>query len=299
MQRKQPLFPSSLLQVNYTMKKIFLSLFSFAALVVSAQKVSPKLLLQKGQKFEVTTNTNTTAETPMGDNTGSTVGIDVYEVKDVTANGATIERSKKKMKLSFSMMGQEKTIDSDKPEDLEGTFGEPIKEMMNTKDEFTVDANGMITAVKGDNKKKANNNGMAAMLTQQLNPGAAVLKPGIPSFFKFFPNSEVDKGDSWTDSLSAEGTSTKTVSTVKDITGNEILVDYIGNGTIDAKKEMMGMSVDVKGNSKSNGTVTLDKTTGLIKQKTDTMLIDTTANLGGQEMNIKTKMTSVITVKVL
>jgi hypothetical protein len=62
---------------------------------------------------------------------------------------------------------------------------------------------------------------------------------------------------------------------------------------------MMGMSVAVKGNVKTNGAITLDRATGLLKQKTVTNITETASNLNGQEMNINSKSTSVITVKSL
>ena len=284
--------------INYIMKKIVVSFLFFAAFNSQAQKVSGKLSFQKGEKLEMTSNINTTAETPMGENSGSTITTTVYDIKDASAAGATVEQSTKKMKMSISVMGQDKTIDSDNPEDLKGTFGQPVKEMLNKKTEFTIDANGIITAVKEEDKKKSDGNDMSAMFMQQMSPATALLKSGRASFFKILPAYEVGKGDSWLDSMTLEGVVTNITTTVKDITASEIILDYVGNGKIDTKKEMMGMSVDMKGNTKSNGTMTLDKATGLLKQKTDTMISDMTANMSGQEMNIKTKVTTVTTLKV-
>lgn len=281
------------------MKKIFVPFLLLLATAIQAQKVTGKLSFQTGQKLEVTTTQNSTAETPMGENASGTVSTDVYEVKSVSPSGATLERSTKKIKMNLSIMGQEKTVDSDNPEDLKGMLGEPIKNLLSTKNEFTVDAAGMVTAVAATDKKKSTDNGMASMFMQQTNPAANVLKPGAPSFFKFLPPREVGTGDSWTDSTSAEGIASATTYTVKEITGTEIFLNYTGDGRIDTKREMMGMSMDVKGTIKSSGTVTLDKATGLLKQKTDTMLTETAANLNGQAMNVKAKVTSVTNVRPL
>lgn len=201
------------------------------------------------------------------------------------------------MKIFF--MGQERTIDSDKPEDLKGMMGEPIKNMLATKNEFTIDEAGTITAVNGTDKKKGGDNGMAGMFMQQMNPAAALLKPGAPSFFRFLPAREVGKGDSWTDTMSAEGIVGTTTYTVKDITATDVFLDYAGTGKIDTKREMMGMSMDVKGTLKSSGTVTLDKATGIVKQKTDTTSTESTTNMNGQELNVKARVTSVTNVRTL
>ena len=281
------------------MKRLFLPFLLLTVLASSAQKVSSKIALQKGQKIEVVTNMNATTEMMMGASSNSSVSTELYEVKDATNGTATLERSMKKLKMNLSVMGQEKSIDSDNPEDLKGMLGEPIKELLNTKNEFTIDGGGKIVSVKGADKKKKSDNGMMGMFMQQMNLGAGIPLEGKPSFFKVLPDYEVGKGDTWSDTMAVEGNVMNTSYKVKDITESEIIVDYISDGRIDTKQDMMGMSVAVKGNVKTNGAITLDRATGLLKQKTVTNITETASNLNGQEMNINSKSTSVITVKSL
>lgn len=281
------------------MKKLILPFLLLATVVTSAQKVSSKLALQKGQKIEVVSNTNATTEMMMGTTSNSSVSTEVYEVKDVTNTNTTLERSMKNMKMNVSIMGQEKSIDSDNPEDLKGMLGEPIKELLTTKNEFTIDGSGKIISVKNDDKKKKTDNGMMSMFMQQMNMGAGAPLEGKPSFFKVLPDYEVGKGDTWADTMAVDGNTLNTSYTLKDITDSEIIVDYTSNGKIDTKQNMMGMSVEVKGAIKSNGAITLDRATGLMKQKTITNMTETASNLNGQEMNINSKSTTVITVKPL
>jgi len=279
------------------MKKIALSLFVLAAISTSAQKINSKLNFQKGQKIEVMTNMNASTEMMMGESSSSSVSTEVYEVKDVAAENTTLERSMKKLKMNLSIMGQEKSIDSDNPDDLKGMLGEPIKELVNTKNEFTVDAKGKIIVVKGEDKKKKADNGMMGMFMQQMNMGNAAPATGSPSVFKVLPDYEVGKGDSWVDTAAAAGNVMITSYTVKDITDSEILLDFTGDGKLDTKQDMMGMSIEAKGTIKSNGSVVIDKATGLMKQKTVTTITDSNANFNGQELNTKNKTTAVITVK--
>ena len=281
------------------MKKFVLPCLLLIAINGTAQKVTGKLNLQKGQKLEIVTNMNSTTEMMMGESTNSSVGTEVYEVKDITGTNAVLERSMKKLKLNLSIMGQEKSIDSDNPEDLKGMIGEPIKELLNTKNEFTIDANGKIVAVKGESKKKKEDNGMMGMFMQQMNMGAAAPETGSPSVFKILPDYEVGKGDTWADTVAAAGNVIHTSYTVKDITDAEILLDFTSNGKIDTKQQMMGMSAEVKGTVQSSGAITLDKATGILKQKTVTTKTESAVNMNGQEMNTNSKVTSVITVKSL
>jgi len=279
------------------MKKLLLPFLFFVAVGSSAQKVSSKLVFQKGQKLEIVSNVNTTTEMMMNESNNNAISTEVYEVKDVADDNITLERSMKKIKMNISIMGQEKSIDSDNPEDLKGMIGEPIKELLNTRNEFTVNNVGKIVAVKGGSKKKSADNGMAGMFLQQMNLGSGLPAVGQASFFKVLPDYEVGKGDTWTDTVSASGTTMKTVYTLKDITDNEILIDYISDGKVDTKQDVMGTSIEVKGTVKMNGAMTLDKATGLLKQKTITNKTETASNFGGQEMNINSKSTTVVTVK--
>lgn len=284
------------------MKKIFLPLMIAVSLSGFAQKASNKLSFQKGQKLEITTNMNVTTEMMMGETTGNTITTEVYEIKDVAATGTTLEKSTKNMKFNMSLMGQEKSFDSDKPEDLKGDMGEPLKKILDTKVEFTVDESGKITAVKEEaTKKKKEDNGanMMTMFLSQMNPSAAAPKVGNASQFKFLPDYEVGKGDTWVDSSAVNGNAFKTVYTVKDITAGEVLLDFNGEGKIATTQEMMGMTMEIKGTVKSNGTVTLDKATGLLKQKTATTHTDTSTSVSGQDIASTSKMTAVTTVKTL
>jgi len=280
------------------MKKYFLPLFLILAVGASAQKVSNKLSFQSGQKLEVTTNMDMTTSSMLGESKANVINIDEYAVAAAGPTTATLQKAPKKMKLSFSLMGKDYTVDSDNKQDMEGQFGDPIKQIMKQKYEFTVDANGKITDVKSDNKKADEGAGMLGMMMPGMNGAAAVPKAGNPSVFKFLPDGrEVGKGDSWTDSISTADNQSKTIYTVKDITDNEIVLDFTEDGKVKTKQETMGMSFDVASVTKSTGTITLDKATGILKQKTATTDTESNMNMGGREMNSTMKMTAVTTVK--
>lgn len=281
------------------MKHFLLALLVFSTAFASAQKVSSKLSFQKGQKLEVTSNINTTMEMAMGESNSSAVNTEIYEVKDVSGTSTTLEHTVKSIKLDLSLMGQEKKIDSDNPDDLKGMVGEPVKELLKTKNEFIVDATGKVTDVKGEAKKKTGGNAMSGMMMQQMNIGSAVPKVGNASIFKILPDHEVGKGDSWTDSLDDASAKTIIKYTITDITDTDIMINFTSDGKIDTQQNMMGMNIDVKGTIKSTGTITLNRTTGILKQKIASTTTETASNLGGQEMNTTSKMNAVVTVKTL
>lgn len=284
-----------------SMQKLVLIFFSALSLSAAAQKTSGKITLTKGQKLEVVTNLNITGQSMMGPSSGTVTFADTYTVQDVASNGYTLVRTPKNIKMNFSVGSQEFKLDSDNPQDLEGALGQPIKEIMELKPEFTIDANGKIVAVKENGKKKEEDagSGMMAMMLPGLNAAAGVPKVGNPSVFYVLPEGEIGVGESWKDSVNSDGNSYQSVYKIKGITDKEIVVDFETEGTTETSQETMGMKVDVNAASKVAGTVSIDKASGLIKQKTATNNTETTMNLAGREMTTTNKITSVMNVTVL
>ena len=280
------------------MKKIFIPFFALTTITVSAQKISNKLSFQKGQTIEVTTNMNINTQSMLGEIPASILMTDIYTVGETVADGIQLTKTPKKVKFNVSAMGQDMSADSDNPKDLDGRLGGPIKEIMKQKQEFTIDATGKVTTVKNANKEKGDA-GMMGMMMPGMNAGAMMAVAGQPSLFKILPDREVSKGDTWTDSVNTEGNKSKTVYTVKDVTAQEILLDYTGDGTTKTTQSAMGMSADVSSTMKTSGTVILDKATGLLKQKTLTSHADSNMTMNGNDMSSTTKMTVVTTVKIL
>lgn len=271
-----------------------------ATLAASAQKVSNKLTFQKGQTLEVTTNMNITTQSPMGEIPVSMVMTDNYTVGETGAESTQLTKTPKRVKFSVNAMGQDMSADSDNPSDLQGQLGEPIKQIMKQKQEFTVDASGLVTSVKADEKSKKDDAGASGMMMPGLSNASIVAVAGQPSLFKILPSREVAKGDSWTDSTNTGSNKGTTAYTVKEITDKDVLLDFTGESTMKTTQSMMGMTANVTGNIKVSGTVTLDKTTGLLKQKTFTSNTDSViSTTGGQDMNTTSKMTVVMTVKPL
>jgi hypothetical protein len=284
------------------MKKLFLAFSLISAVATFGQKVTNKLSFTKGQKLSVVTNMNVSAESMMGPSSGTITMADTYTVNDATANAFTLVKVPKQVKMNFTLGSQQLKVDSDNPQDLNGMLGQPVKDIMNQKPEFTIDATGKIVAVKKDEKKKtdaAANAGMMGMMLPGMDMASALPEEGNPSIFQVLPNREVGIGDTWTDSLNVEGNKNVTVYTVKNITDKDVTLDFKGEGTTLTSREAMGMKVDVNANSRSTGSIVLDKATGIIRQKTTTNTTETTMNLGGREMTSTIKTTAVTNVTSL
>lgn len=286
------------LQTNL-MKYILLSFALSATFFAFGQKVKSALTFTKGQTLEVVTNMNIAAESMMGPLSGTATVKDNYTVSDASANAFTLQKLPKQVKMDFTMGSQQMKVDSDKPDEMSGLLAQPVKDIMSHKPEFTIDATGKITAVKGTGTKEGDGkeNAMMGMMLPGMDMSAALPQAGNPSLFQVLPNREVGVGDTWTDSVAAEGSTNKNVYKITGITDKEITLDFTGEGTTKTAKEAMGMKVDVDAANKATGSIVLDKATGVLKQKTVTNTTETHMNMGGQEMNTTVKTTVVTTVQ--
>ena len=272
-----------------------------------AQKVNGKLSFPKGQKLELTTETKKTATTElMGQTMESTVNssvTEVFNIEDANANGATIAHNVKRIVFTANGMGNSQSFDSEKEADRKGEMGKIMEKALKNNYKITVDPYGAITAVTpGDSakdSKDAEAEAMTELVSTQLGLKLGTPKQGEVSVFKILPNKEIGQGDTWTDSSSANGQKRTTVYKVNSITANEILLDYTEDININTTQQIMGTEANIQSDDKVVGQITLDKNTGLLKQKTAT--IDTKATMEAQGMSIPStgKTTVTTTLKTM
>jgi hypothetical protein len=158
-----------------------------------------------------------------------------------------------------------------------------------------------VIAIKSDNNQKKDESpeaGMMGMMLPGMDMAAAVPQVGAASVFQVLPAREVGVGDTWTDSISADGNKSVTVYKVKEINDKEVILDFEGTGTTRNTQSLMGQSIEVNASTKGTGTVVVDKTTGIVKRKLTTNNTETAMNLGGQEITSTVKSTSVMNVNI-
>lgn len=285
------------------MKKFFL----LAAIAIGstgfAQKVNNKLSFQKGQKLEVVVETNKTSNIElmgqsMDTKMNSTVN-ELIDVADVNNTGATLQHSIKRMKFDVTNpMGPSQSFDSDKDADRNGEIGKMLEKTLNGKYTVTIDGTGKIVAVQSaKDSGKSEEADMADLMASQLGMNSANPKVGEASTFKILPDKAVGQGDTWTDSSSSQGQTRKTTYTVKSITDKDIVLDYNEVININTTQQLMGaMEATIKSTDKTTGSITIDRATGLLKQKTGVMQEEGTMEAQGQ--TIPMKGTTNITVTV-
>ncbi|TCJ18599.1 hypothetical protein EPD60_03610 [Flaviaesturariibacter flavus] len=294
------------------MKKALL----FGALALSlngfAQKVNGKLNLSKGQKFEVVSETKTNAtQEVMGQSmevSSNSTFTQVYDVQDAGANGITIEHKVKRFEvMSEGGPGQSMSYDSENEADRKGEMGRMIdKKVLKNKYTMMVDAFGKVTSVKPDDdnpngKKGAEDDGMAAMMMQQMGAGGSTLpKAGDKSFFSVLPSDkEVGVGETWTDAVKKDGADNKRTYKITAISAEGITVEYTSETKINKEMAMMGQNAQIDMTEKGSGTVIVDRKTGVVRTLTGVSKTEGNVEVQGMTIPVTSTTNTTVTVKAL
>ena len=282
------------------MKKIvviFLSVISFAAF---SQTPTGKIVVKKGQRFIVESSSDGISKLDMMGQSmemkiGSTAKL-TAKIKDSKDNKYTITQTLTGIKSTFSGMGQEKTFDSDKKEDLDGEAGALYKDKLNVPKDVVITNDGKSIAAtdtsKGDKKQDANPmSEIMDMMSAGQDNVTSILFLVIPGGKK--------AGDTWEDSTISEGVKMKRAYTLNSI-ANKVAAVTI-NTVMDINKTMQvqGMDMNAVMTSKINSAVLVDVPSNIQKENKSTMEVVGTIDLMGQSVPITAQATSVTSVKAL
>jgi hypothetical protein len=246
------------------------------------------IILSKGQKFLVdNTVTAHTTQTLMGQSMESNAVLSTnysIEVKDAKDSSYNLLNTFTKMKLKMSAMGNDMNFDSDKKEDMAGEYAASFKNYINHPKVVEIDKGGKILNKISDSNQSSSPDAMKMMIQQMLGDPE---ETGYGVTIAFVPvPSKMIAGYSWTDSSSQEGIQRSTTYTVKEIKGKDAVIAITGTLVTDTKAQMQGMDLVNKSKGNIMGVETVDITSGLIKEKTTTLLSSGTVTLTGQGLEI-------------
>jgi hypothetical protein len=280
---------------------VSLLLFSVAATAQSSKKETAKLDFKPGQKFQ-TDNTikTTTSMEMMGQQMDIKADITVVrqlEVKDKKDKLYTITSTITRMATDMDMMGQTINYDSDNKADTSNEMGKILREKINVPATLEMGEDGKVIPGKKEGAKEgADAGGMAAMMKNMgIADDDAILTDDM-----FIPvPKNIKAGDTWSDSIIVEGQKTYRDYTVKSIQNNDAVVSIGGKLLTDKKMENQGMEMTLLMESTITGELTLDTTTGVIKQRT--LTVDGSGNIDmmGQQVPMTTKVETTSVTKNL
>ena len=284
------------------MKKVYLVVLLFASITATAQNLTKKVSLAKGQQYEQVSllNMNISQEM-MGQvmemKMESTTN-NLVEVKEASKTSYLVANTMKRMQMNMSGV-QEVKFDSDKKEDMDSQMGEAVKDKIGKTSELVLNSQGIITEVK--NKPAKDDAAVAGgMMGNMLGSEGGEEKEGANfSALANLPVKGVKVGESWSDSVVDKDTKVFTTYTLKEIKGNDGVVSMSGNMNVNRDMEQQGMTLQISMQGTILGEYIFDVATGIIKSKKANTKATGTVEAMGQSipMTIDTTVTSTISKK--
>lgn len=263
-----------------------------AATTINAQTLDPANRNKAAIKLTRVTKQSTISNvtTPQGEmsNRGDNTTKSVIDVSAITAQGGTAEIKITAMKIESSAMGQDMSYDSEHPDDGDSQVGDEVKDVMKTPTKITLDANGLITAVKASSKVEA---------SMEQNPtGNPYEKGNTLSIYLKLPKL-AKLNDTWTEEKKDKDMNSKTTYTFKSFENGLATVEAITALKIDGQMEKMGMTMYQKLEGNVASTLLVDPKNLVVKKSTSTTVLKGDIEAGGQKMPISILVNSTDTVE--
>ena len=282
------------------MKKIFVFVLSIISFAAFSQLPSGKIVLKKGQHFMVESKSDgTITQEMMGQSMEMTLENSTVistEIKDFKNNNYTITQTLTSVKSKFSGMGQDKTFDSDKKEDMDGEAGAMYKDKFNVPKDVIVSNEG-VNVTPSDTAKAQAAAGANAMSEMLGAMGGGQDNVAGALFLVIAAGKKV--GDSWVDSTTNEGVKMKRTYTLTSIANKIATVSVVGILDINKTMQIQGMDMNTAMTSKINSVVLVDVVSSIQKENKSTTDVSGTIDVMGQSIPITSKINSLTTVKSL
>jgi hypothetical protein len=275
------------------MKKLFLFASLVTVMSVSAQTVSKKVTLTKGQQLEQQSNiiVNMTQEM-MGQvmeikmESNST---NLLDVKDNNATGFDMTNTLKKVLMNMSVSGQETKFDSDKKEDMDSQMGAAFRNKINKPRAFTVNKDGIVATVKEDSTDDGDMIGGMLNSTDETAGSAFLAVANLPS-------KGAKVGDSWTDSTNDKSAHTINRYTLRQVANGEGTVDVNSDLNVSREMEREGMTMQMELKGTSVGEYVFDVNSGLVKSRKALTKATGSIDVMGQSIPLTIETTSTSTM---
>ena len=271
------------------MKKIALCVSALILLVTSFAQSSGKIVLNKGQKFIQETSGNVLiTQEMMGQSMESKIDMkstNTIEVIDVKDTSYSLSNTITKMKMNMSAMGQDMNYDSEK-EDNDSSISRGMSKVLNNPRKVDISKTGKPINSTENNVTDSGANAMAGLQYLMGNSDA----------FQTIP-SKASAGYSWQDSVSKDDTKLNTTYTVKELKGNDVTVSVKGTVQVNQDTEVHDMKFTTHSTGAFTGELIVDRKTGVVKQRNNTVETTGTIDIMGQQIPITTKVATETTVK--
>ncbi|MBK9480820.1 MAG: hypothetical protein IPO02_02295 [Bacteroidetes bacterium] len=268
------------------MKKIIIAsilILSFQSM--QAQERASKLMLVKGQKIKIKSIDTSDIKQKRGEESMDMKTLSNAEtemvVLEVKENGYLATTSLKKINVDFEGFGQKMQYDSENPGKQEGMMAEQLKNAINKLDTIQLDFEGKkIEDEEGDDQKKGRGKGGRGGMMRMMNQAGT----NVENAFLLIP-AEAKEGNGWKKDATKDGMRTQTIYFVEKIDGPIAIVSFKKKtkGTI-TRSGGQGGEMKIESDNLSNGMITVDMTSGVVKSYTETTNTNSKTNMMGQDM---------------
>ena len=287
------------------MQKLILCFFLCTAIhtCITAQKISGNIHIEPGKTYIISMEIKNSITQQAGNQAigFSATGSVTHSFKAISAHkpGNTLHHQIQRLDFHFDGMGQTKSFDSDNKKDRESPSGKQLEQVLTQEYDLWIDSSG--TTMLSDPAKinVAGYEDRMVILNDLVKDLSAVAYPpkkDDASFFKVLPGYAVGIGDSWGDSVNTTDMKSATINTLSAITDSTIVVSFKTAAVTKTKSEMMGMQATTRMNYSGAGTIVLDKTTGIIREKT--IVTDSNGNTEAMNATLPVTGKSTITIRV-
>ncbi len=289
------------------MKKIVAVAASFLTCYsVSGQLKPVRLSFEQGQTLEINLQIKSSfSQQAMGQAIDFHVdgsAIHLYRVTNATDDNSTLRHEMKRISFQFEGMGQKTNFDSDNKKDLDGRFGQPVKDVLDKTYDMIIDPNGKVLMVHPEKIENKLADERMRIITDMLRELLGVVQPpkkGEGSFFRVLPENEAAIGESWSESGQTDNGTFTHVYTLAEVNDSTILVNLNGTSTATTKADMMGMETTTNLNNKTTGVIVVDKATGIVRSKKFETESTGNTQIMGNAIPISSKTTTDIQVNPL
>lgn len=289
------------------MKKIniaFLAISSFFVQQVAAQKYLSRIQMEPGAVYEINTDVkNLLAQQANGmsfDFNLDGTSVSHYTVTNAGDENISLRHKLQRITYVFDGMGSKMKFDSDNKKDLEREFARPMRDMLSKSYDLIIDTLGKTLLVLAPTAAPSAGDDQFRLISGLLGDLATIATPpqkGDPTLFMCWPGGELAIGESWTIAKNGEKDNYKTVYTLSAASDSTFTIDFTGSGNKRIENEMRGMQITVNMKTATTGQIIVDRSTGIIKEKTTTVESTGTSEMMGGSTPVSGKMTTVTRVR--
>lgn len=275
------------------MKRIYVSLIALALSAIAFAQSTDKIKLANGQKIVVESTTDIQATLTMGmELTSTSASVNALEVKNSSPDNYIISNTLTKLKMNTNMMGQANNYDSENKSGNNEDISKVFDDKLNKPVDITIDnTSGLAVAEKKKQSQADVDETNATADIMKIFSDNASDDAIVSGAFEMVPKSKAI-GDSWADTAISKEMKTIRTYTLKSISGNEAVIQSNVISTAVNKLNFQEMEFEVKSETKTNGEILTDISTGLVKKRTSVADITGSIQMMGQDMPISAKATS-------